>query len=503
MSAAPLLELDGVVKVYENGTVALDGVSISVNEGEVHALVGANGAGKSTVIKVVAGAEAPSGGTLRWAGEPVVNWSPGKARDSGVGTVHQSFPLVPELSALENVFIGQGTALRRWRRKAELGRYEELSARLGVSIPADSPAGRLPIGQRQLVAIMQVLSLGSRLVILDEPTASLAQSEREIVLSVVKRLSETGTSFLYVSHHLEEILSLCNSVTVLRDGRVVARHAIADVTKSSLIQKMTDDEMGNAASRGEAREFAAKPILLDAQGLATESGLRDIGFTLHRGEILGFFGAIGSGCSDVLKAIYGVIPATAGSLTLDGYPLGGDTATRLRQGCAFVSDDRRRGGLFLDWEIWRNTSICDLSRFANRFGVLANARERERGRRAIRDFNIRAPSVETKLSELSGGNQQKVVFAKWIEGDYRLFMFDQPTVAVDVQAKEQILGLVRGVAAKGCGVLMHSVEPEELLAVCDTIVVVQSGRMVAVRRAADTNEAELLSLATGGKDVRA
>ena len=242
MAAVALLELDDVVKVYANGTVALDGVSIRVDEGEVHALVGANGAGKSTLIKIMAGVEAPGSGLLRWAGEPTVHWSPGRARDVGVGTVHQSFPMAPELSALENVFMGQGPALRRWDRKADLARYEALSARLGVSIPADAPVRRLPIGQRQLVAIMQVLSLGARLVILDEPTASLAQSEREIVFSVVRRLSATGTSFLYVSHHLEEVLSLCNSVTVLRDGRVVARRAIADVSKSSLIHEMTGSE---------------------------------------------------------------------------------------------------------------------------------------------------------------------------------------------------------------------------------------------------------------------
>ena len=499
MPAAALLELDNVVKVYTNGTVALDGVSIRVDEGEVHALVGANGAGKSTVIKVVAGTEAPSSGVLRWAGEPAVHWSPGKARGAGVGTVHQSFPLVPELSVLENVFMGQGPAFRRWDRKADLARYEALSARLGVSIPADAPVGRLPIGQRQLIAIMQVLSLGTRLVILDEPTASLAQGEREIVFSVVKRLSAAGTSFLYVSHHLEEILSLCNSVTVLRDGRVVARHAIADVTKTSLIREMTGSEL-TAYGSGQVRDFTDKSALLKVSGLATATGLREIGFTLHRGEILGLFGAIGSGCSDILKAVYGVIPATAGSMTLDDRPLTGETATRVREGCAFVSDDRRQGGLFLDWQIWRNTSICDLSRFANRFGVLSTAKERRRARDVIGNINISAPSAETKLSELSGGNQQKVVFAKWIEGDYRLYLFDQPTVAVDVMAKEQILDLVRGVAARGCGVLLHSVEPEELLAACDNILVVQEGRLVAVRRAVDTNEAELLGLATGGKD---
>ena len=502
MTTAPLLELDDVVKVYTNGTVALDGVSISVREGEVHALVGANGAGKSTVIKVVAGAEPPSSGVLRWAGEPAQHWSPGSARRAGVGTVHQSFPLVPDLSALENVFMGQGPALWRWDRKADLARYEALSARLGVAIPADVPVRHLPIGQRQLVALMQVLSLGTRLIILDEPTASLARGEREIVFSVVKRLSTAGTSFLYVSHHLEEVLALCSSVTVLRDGRVVGRHTIAEVTRSSLIHEMTGVELDKATDDAEVRDLAAAPVLLDVRDLATTSGLRDISFTLHKGEILGLFGAIGSGCSDLLKAVYGIAPTTAGATTFEGSPLGGDTATRVRSGVAFVSDDRRQGGLFLDWQIWRNTSICDLSRFVGRWGVIATDKERQRARTAIDNINIKADSVETRLSELSGGNQQKVVFAKWITGDYRLFLLDQPTVAVDVHAKEQILGLVRGVAAKGCGVLLHSVEPEELLAICDRILVVQKGRMVAVRRAADTNEAELLSLATGDQDGR-
>lgn len=492
-----VLELEAVAKVYPDGTEALRDVDLTVAAGQVHALVGANGAGKSTLIRIVSGAEAPSRGRVRWHGKHVEAWDPGTARAAGVGTVHQNVPLVGALSVRENVFLGHGRATSVQHRGRQLARLAEVQARAGTVIDPEALVEDLPIGQRQLVALLQVLALGAGLVVLDEPTASLSRRERDIVFAVVRQLSAAGTSFLYVSHHLEEIFALADVVTVLRDGRLAGHHRVADITREVLLAEMTGAEL----SATEARVARAAPAssarpLLEAVDLRTRSGVHGISLTLHEGEILGLYGMIGSGRTELLRALFRADPLLSGTLRVMGDTGGRTTRDSVAAGVAFVPEDRRAQGLFLDWEVWRNTSIADLDRIAGRLGLLSRDGELARAREAIERLDVRTPDAHTPLRSLSGGNQQKVVFGKWVLGPYRVFLLDEPTVAVDVHAKAQILQLVRDLADRGCGVIVNSSEPEELLAVSDHVLVLAGGRVVGERPAADTTEADLLAMAT-------
>lgn len=497
-STVAVLELDAVAKVYPDGTEALRGVDLRVDAGQVHALVGANGAGKSTLIRIVAGAESHSRGRVRWRGEPVAAWDPGTARAAGVGTVHQTVPLVGPLSVCENVFLGHGRAASLRHRPQQLARLAQIQARAGTAMDPEALVEDLPIGQRQLVALLQVLALGADLVVLDEPTASLSRRERDIVFGVVRQLSAAGTSFLYVSHHLEEIFALADVVTVLRDGTLAGHHRVSEVTRERLLAEMTGAELSATEARvARAAPASSTRTLLEAVDLRTRSGVDGVSLTLHEGEVLGLYGMIGSGRTELLRALFRADPLVTGTLRVLGDASGRTTRDSVAAGVAFVPEDRREQGLFLDWEVWRNTSIADLDRIAGPLGLLSRDRELARAREAIERLEVRTPDAHTTLRSLSGGNQQKVVFGKWVLGPYRVFLLDEPTVAVDVHAKAQILQLVRDLADRGCGVIVNSSEPEELLAVADHVLVLVGGRVVGERPAATTTEADLLAMATG------
>jgi len=493
-----LLELEGVTKVFPNGTVALREVDFRLAQGSVHGLVGSNGAGKSTMIRIVSGADRPTDGRVVLRGEPVHHWAPGTARAAGIGTVYQNVPLVPTLSVLENVFLGQGAAAARVPLIAQLDRYLELEALLGISIDPWTKVESLPIGRRQLLALLQVLALGATLIVLDEPTASLSRTERTIIFDVIRRLSSRkGISFIYVSHHLSEVLDLTDTVTILRDGRVASRWATADLDVGTLLREVTGAELAAfERSRDRSRSGGAEP-LLEAQGLNTKTGVRDVSFTLRAGEVTGLFGMMGSGRTELLRALYGADPLESGEVRYRGRVLEGGTPGRAAAGIAFLPEDRRRDGLLLNWDVCRNASIVDLGRLGGPLGTLRPVNEVERALTAIDRLSIVTQGPGQPVGTLSGGNQQKVVFAKWIFGDFDVFVLDEPTVGVDVATKAQILALTRDLAAQGGSVLINSSEPDELLAVADRILVLRGGTLVAELEPAQSNENELIAYATG------
>ena len=494
-TGSALVQLSGVTKVFPNGTMALRGVDFAVHPHSVHGLVGANGAGKSTVIKILSGAIDLTSGHIFWKGEERRWRNPGEASAAGVAAIQQHIPLVPTLSVLENVFLGRGGWLRG---SADLlNEFEDLLNRVEYEIDPYRLVEELPIGQRQMVAILQALASGAELVIMDEPTASLAGGERELVFEVIRRLSGEGTSFLYVSHFLDEVMDLTDRVTVLRDGQVVEQAETADLDEDSLVSAVVGQELLAVEHKGGVQPEDENPIALEVVELCSPGSVGGVSFKVREGEVLGFAGLLGAGRSEVLHAIFGADQRASGTVRLGGRELHRSTDAAVKAGMALVPEDRASQGLVTDWEIWRNASLPDLPALSA-FGSLPSANlERQRAHAAIESLGIVASGPDAVVNELSGGNAQKVVFAKWMFGASKVFLLDEPTAGVDVGAKAEILELIRGFAADGKAIVLVSSEFDELLAVASRILVIYQGCIVAEREAVDTSEEELLALASG------
>lgn len=490
----PILETRGLTKVFGNGTQALTEVDLRVRPATIHGIVGANGAGKSTLIKIISGAIRPSDGSVTWKGREVDWSSPRDARAAGVRTIYQHIPLVPTLSVLDNVFLDQKGFLRG---AGDLRvAFRQLLERIDYDIDPEALVSDLPIGDRQMVAILQALSTGAELVIMDEPTASLSDTERELAFSIVRRLRAQGTTFLYISHFLDEILDLTEEVTVLRDGRVTLRAATSELDAGKLIAAIAGDRLVTTEHHRTAAESIGEP-LLEVEHLHVPGRIDDVSLTVRQGEVVGLAGLLGSGRSEMLHAIFGADERARGSVTVGGRKVGRSTGAAVGAGIALVPEDRFKQGLLGPWTIWENTSLPDVETLA-RFGILPQqSRERARADRVVEALGVVTRSIDTEVRDLSGGNAQKVVFGKWLDGAATVFLLDDPTVGVDVGAKSDILELIRGFARAGKGVLMASSDFEELLAVSDRILVLADGVIVAELDAATATEQQVLAIASG------
>lgn len=499
--ATTLMQLHGVAKKYPNGTVALRGVDLEIEKGKVHGLLGANGAGKSTLIKILSGAYEPSGGEIIWRGKPV-NWtSPKAANDMGVATIHQHIPLVPTLSVIENVFLGQNGT---WRHALTLRKqFDQLCECVGYWLDPQAKVADLSIGQRQMVAIYQALATGAELIVMDEPTASLAIKEREFVYETVRRLSRVeNKAILFVSHFLDEVLALTDCVTVLRDGQAAMRANTCDLDEQKLAEAIVGRQIvaqERITQQHSATNAAAAPrdTVLELCNVSSPGKLQGVSLKLAAGEVLGVAGLLGSGRSELLHAIYGADSQVTGKVLFQGRELKRSTAASVNAGIGLVPEDRMGQGLVPDFEIWRNTTLPAL-KTVSRFGSLPDeARERDRGWEAIRELSIKASSPDILVSELSGGNAQKVTIAKWLFSDTKVLLLDEPTAGIDIGAKADIIKLVRRLAAEGMAIIAVSSELEELLALSDRILVMRDGCCIGERPVHETSEHELLMLAGG------
>ena len=497
LAAQPIMQLRGVKKAFANGTVALRGVDLEIVLGEVHGLLGANGAGKSTLIKILSGAYPATEGEILWHGAPVQWDSPKAAKAMGVATVHQHIPLVPTFSVLENVFLDDNGF---WRRPTSLRtRYDALCDRMGYRPDPDTLVSALSIGQQQMVSILQSLSTGANLIVLDEPTASLAMDERDLVYQAVRRLSQgEGKAVLFVSHFLDEVMALTDRVTVLRDGAVVMTAQTHDLNESLLAEAIVGKPVAalGQASRHHSTAVVGGTPRLSLRNLASPGALRPISLDLARGEVLGVAGLLGSGRSELLHAIFRADKRATGDVLVDDKPVARSTGAAVAAGIGLVPEDRNRQGLVPEFEIWRNISLPALDG-VTRFGTLDAAKERERAWQAIRMLSIKASSPDILVTDLSGGNAQKVTIAKWFFSDVKLFLLDEPTAGIDIGAKADILRLIRALAEQGKSVIVVSSEFEEILAVADRVLVMRDGACVAERRADETSEHDLLLLAGG------
>lgn len=494
MVSAPILQLEGVAKTFPNGTVALSGVDLGIAPGTVHGLLGANGAGKSTLINILSGALPASGGIVRWKGEPV-RWSrPGDPRRAGIATIYQHIPLVPTLSALDNILLDE-TGWRR-HRPQNRARVAEVVARLGDPFALDDLAGDLPIGARQMIAIAQALTAGADLVVMDEPTASLAMGERETVYAIIRSLArEDGKAILFVSHFLDEILSLTDEVTVLRDGRAVLNAATDTLDEDTIAKSIVGRAVG-VLERGNDRP-APGEIMLEVRDLAAPGKLQPTSFDLSRGEIVGIAGMLGSGRSELLHAIFGADPSASGIVTLDGRRISPYPDETVAAGIALVPEDRAGQGYVPQLTLAQNIALPALGRRGHHTHLIDEAAERAAATAAIERLAIRAPGPDALVNELSGGNAQKVVIAKWLTPDTRVLLLDEPTAGIDIGARTEILRLVRKLADDGLPVILVSSEFAELLAIADRILVMRDGAVVGEADPEKTSEADLTIMAGG------
>lgn len=497
----PLLSLTEIQKTFPNGTVALRGVDFEAYAGSVHGLLGANGAGKSTLIKILSAMFSATAGDIVWKGEAVSFASPLHANKAGIATIHQNIPLIPTLSVLENIFLWKE---KGWRNDPQdRVRFAQICEEVGYQINPDDLVSELSIGARQMVCILQALSFGADLIVMDEPTASLAKEEREIVYTTVRKLAGQGKGIIFVSHFIDEIMALTDELTVLRDGKTVLYSITSDIEETEVADAIAGKTVGTLEHLRTDRGTIRDEVVLKISDLASPKGLEPTSLTLHAGEVIGIAGLLGSGRSELVHAIFGADDQATGEVIVRGKKMGHSPRKSVQAGVALVPEDRDQQAIIPVFEIWKNNSLPYLDKTA-KYGVfLQQDIEMEWAERAIRMLNIKADSPEIFVTELSGGNAQKVTVSRWMFGDTKLLILDEPTAGIDVGAKADILALVRKLASEGVAVIIISSEFEEILAVSDRILVMRDGAVVSTRDAAKTSDHELILLASGISEVAA
>ncbi|WP_251096019.1 sugar ABC transporter ATP-binding protein [Streptomyces sp. Caat 7-52] len=492
---APVLALKGVSKSF--GAVrALGDVSLELLPGEVHALAGENGAGKSTLIKTLAGVHRPDAGQVLLDGEPVVFHGPGDARDAGIAVIYQEPTLFPDLSIAENIFMGRQPrrSLGRIDHKATRAATAALMRRLGVGLDPDRPARGLSIADQQIVEIAKALSFDARVLIMDEPTAALTGSEVARLFGVVRTLREQGAAVLFVSHRLEEIFRICQKVTTLRDGTRIACETLDKMTEDDLVRRMVGRELAELYPE---RRAQTGDVALGVRRLTREGVFTDVSFEVRRGEIVGLAGLVGAGRTEVARAVFGIDRWDAGEVEVAGrrLPKGAPSAA-MAAGLALVPEDRRAQGLVMDLSIERNIGLTGL-RTTARAGLMDRGAERSRSLDWAVRLQVKYARIADAVSTLSGGNQQKVVLAKWLATGPKVLIVDEPTRGIDVGTKAEVHRLLAELAADGVAVLMISSDLPEILGMADRVLVMHEGRISAEIPSADATEESVLAAATG------
>jgi rhamnose transport system ATP-binding protein len=493
-AASAVLEMRDVTKRF-GAIQALDGVSLTLYPGEIHALLGENGAGKSTLIKVMTGVQQPDAGTMLIDGHPVRVNSSQDGQRLGVAAIYQEPMIFPDLSVAENIFIGhrdRGHFVDRGRMRREA---EEVLSRLGVRLDVGAPARGLTLAQQQTVEIAKAISLKVRVLIMDEPTASLSAHEVRQLFRIVANLRRDGVAVLFISHRMEEVFEIADRVTILRDGRWISTTPGGELTPVAAIRGMVGREVVALFHRNRQAPGAVR---LRVQGLHKEGVFTDIGFEVRAGEVLGFAGLVGARRTDVGLALFGVAPADAGTVELDGVRITVRSPQEaLRLGIAYTTEDRRQLGLVFPLSIAANISLPSLPRYMNAAGLVRRQEERATADRFRERLSIRAPSVDTPASSLSGGNQQKVVLSKWLETKPKVLILDEPTRGIDVGAKVEVHQLVDELAAEGMAIILISSDMPEVLAMSDRILVMREGRQMATFDHGEATQERVLASAMG------
>jgi ribose transport system ATP-binding protein len=490
--------MKGIVKTFP-GVKALDGVSFDVRAGEVHALVGENGAGKSTLMKTLAGAYKADGGTIEIDGTAVAIDGPKTAEALGIGMIYQEFNLVPDLRVIDNIMLGHEPVRSGFLdRSAALSRAASILAELDIALPLESPARRLSVAQQQLTEIAKALVRKARVIVMDEPTAALTEREIAALFVLIARLKSQGVAFVYISHRLEELPKISDRITVIRDGKTIETRATADMPQDEMIRLMV--------GRPVSAQFPAlppvapgAPDVLAVRGLACAAGvpISDVTFSVRAGEIVGLAGLVGAGRTEIVRAIAGADVPSAGEIAIDGSRVSVHSPhDAIAAGIALITEDRKGQGLVLGMSVRENTTLAHLEDFL-RAGFVSRALETTVTNQQIAELHTRTPNSEQLVRNLSGGNQQKVVLSKWLIGDARVYLFDEPTRGIDVGAKAEIYALMVGLLARGAAIVMVSSELPEVLGMSHRVLVVRDGRIRAEFARADATPDKVIAVAAG------
>ncbi|MBV9563080.1 MAG: sugar ABC transporter ATP-binding protein [Bradyrhizobium sp.] len=491
-----MLTLEAISKSFP-GVRALSGVNLEVRSGEIHGLVGENGAGKSTLIKIVAGAYAPDEGEIGFAGTPARWSSPRDAKHSGIHVVYQEFALFPKLSVAENIFVGHERCNRfglvdhaRTRREAT-----ELLRKLGVSLDVDATVSSLSVANQQMVEIARAMVRNVKLLILDEPTAVIAGREVTSLFDLLRRLRDSGVSVLFISHRLDEVFAICDRVTVLKDGRLVGTHDIADVTRERLISMMVGRDLGDLFPPGATKGPRGKTVLR-TENIAVGERVREISIELRAGEIVALAGMVGAGRSELALGLFGAAPIRSGAIHLAGRRFTSmSPSSAIQLGMGLVTEDRKSQGLAMLLDIAANISGPSLSEVTRR-GLIDRRLETEIAAREIERYRIVCRGPATKVATMSGGNQQKVIVARWARICKSVLILDEPTRGIDVGAKAEIYRIMRKLAESGVAILMISSELTEVIGMADRIIVMREGRITGELASREATQESILHLAT-------
>ena len=496
IETAPVIEMSGISKRFD-ATQALDDVSLALHPGETHALLGENGAGKSTLIKVMTGIYAPDSGTLRASGEEATFKGSGDAQRAGIAAIYQEPAIFPDLNVAENIFMSHQDrgALVRWRRMYKDA--ETILARIDVRLDVRTLASNLSVASQQAVEIAKALSLDVRVLIMDEPTAALSAHEASELFKQIRRLTDSGVAVLFISHRLDEVFEIADRVTVLRDGRLISSRPRDEITQAQAIREMVGRDVSDFFVRN---PHPLGDVVLRVEGLGREDVFSGVGFELHEGEVLGFAGLVGAGRTDVGLSLFGIAPPDAGVVELRGKRLSAASPRQaLRAGIAYLSEDRRQLGLSLPQSVTANITLPTLRNYLTRLRLLDRSAELTVAGGFRDKLNIRTPSLDTPVEQLSGGNQQKTMLAKWLNAQPAVLILDEPTRGIDVGAKAEVHQIIDELAASGMAIILISSDLPEVLAMSDRVLVMREGRQMGLFERGEATEETVITAAMGAE----
>jgi len=496
---AQLLTIEGVSKSFP-GVQALKDVQLNLNSGEVLALVGENGAGKSTLMKVLSGIYKRDEGIIKLNNQEINIEGPLQAQKLGIAIIHQEMNLMPHLTVAQNILIGREP--RKWFGIAcddkELNRRAKiLLDELSLSLEPTQVVGNLTVAKQQMVEIAKALSYDSKIIIMDEPTSALTQSETEVLFKIINNLRKSGKGIIYISHRMEELTKISDRITVFRDGKYIDTLVTKDTQISKIISLMIGREVAQDLRPETVRKFSDKEVALEVKGLSTKNLLKDISFQLHKGEILGFAGLMGAGRTELALAIVGKDQITEGQIIVDGKNVKiNNPSDAVSNGIGYLSEDRKRFGVLLNQDVKFNIVLSNLRKITSKFGFVNNNQSRVSSTTAVKNLSIRTPSIDQMVKNLSGGNQQKVVIGKWLTRETDVLIFDEPTRGIDVGAKDEIYKLLQELANQGKSIIMISSELPEILRMSDRILVMCEGRVTGILSNKEADQNLIMQYAT-------
>lgn len=491
----PILELKGIVKEFP-GVKALSGVDLTILPGEVHALVGENGAGKSTLIKVLTGYHDRNGGEMYVDGALVNFTHPHQAIEAGIACIYQELSIVPQIDVAKNLFLGNWPEKRGFLdRETQYEKAAEILRRIQLEVSPKTLAGDLSIAQQQMVEIGRALTRNARVIIMDEPTSSLTDREADLLLELIDQLRAEGTAIIYISHKLDEVLRISDRITVLCDGHNVTTVENQGVSRQQLIEYMLGRTLDNMYNK---QTYPIGEAILRVEGLGRKGVFEDVSFEAHRGEVLGFFGLVGAGRSEIMRSIFGVDKLDTGKIFIKGVETKiSNPVQATAHGLALVPEDRKKEGLALERSILDNMTLVKLPQIS-RCGFIDKGRQKKLGQEFSESIRVKTPSLYQLAGNLSGGNQQKVVIAKWLMQQPEILILDEPTRGIDVGSKAEIYSIIYDLTKRGVAVIVVSSEMQEIMGICDRVITVYEGRITADLKCSETTDTEILGAALGG-----